>query len=125
MCSRDECQRERHRRACADWRARTAGERRESEVRERLRGGEAKKARGSEKEAPRRGAHGARRELRLAEVRDAVPLEVYVILDEFIRHVEGLLRDAVSKQAPATPREFGRLRGSAPRDEIAGGRGPP
>lgn len=122
VCSSDECQRERHRRACSDWRGRTAEKRRERQLREKLRGADEKRDSG---EAPGRGAHAARRELRLAEVRDAVSLEVYVILDEFLRHLERRLRDAVPAQAPAIPREFGRHPRPEGRDEIAGGRGPP
>lgn len=122
VCSRDECQRERHRRACSDWRGRTAEKRRERQLREKLRGADEKKDGG---EAPGRGAHAARRELRLAEVRDVVSLELYVILDEFLRHLDRRLRDAVSAQAPVISREFGRHPRAEGRDEMAGSRGPP
>ena len=120
VCSAAECQRERHRRACADWRARNPDERREEQLRRRLRGEDEESSPGA-----RGGAHAAQPGLRLDVVRDAVALEVFVIVDELLRLLDRWRRDAVPAQAIGIPREFGRHPGRGRQDEMAGGRGPP
>jgi hypothetical protein len=81
VCSSEECQRERHRRACEHWHAANAEEERVERVRQRVTVGAA-------------GAAPAER-LDWGRVRDAVGVEVAVIIGESVRHVQEWARDAV------------------------------
>lgn len=93
VCSRVGCQRERHRRACQRWRRHEAAAEREYRLRRRIR-----------LEPDGREAAGPGRRLSWNAVRDAVGLEVAVILEEISRFLEDVVRDAVRHQvrAPAT-----------------------
>ena len=115
-CGRDACQRARHRRACAAWHARHP----EYDVERRLR-------------------ERVRREVvvgeplhrdPLAEVawdaaRDAVGVEVAVIVEETGKVLVGWARDAVHAQAAEIMRKLGKVPPPSPRDGIAVGAGPP
>ena len=150
MCSAPSCQRERHRRSCEESRRKKPGARREERLRGRLRGEGGERA-GPEREtksetksetrsASDRSGGGAGRastareiegarvalgELRLAELRDVVSLEVYVILDEILRLLGRLGRDVVAAQGMKNKGKFGGQGGAGRRDEIANERGPP
>ena len=111
VCGSGECQRERHRRACRAWREREGEAERRHRLQQRLRA----QPQGS---AP----VGA---VRWDAVRDAVGLEVAVILEELHRLLEDVVRDAVSRQVAAVAVESGRLPGSVGRDGmVCGARSP-
>ena len=105
VCSAEECQRERHRRACARWRQREAEAERSHRLRQRIRV-EAK----VEPEAVGR----LRAQVAWAVVRDAVGLEVSVVIEEILGLLEAAVRDAVWRQATEKTTTSGR--------EMAGGR---
>ena len=85
VCSRPECQQERHRRNCVAWRDRERASDEERRVRVRL----------LDLTQPE-GSPGAR--LLPAAVRDAVGLEVAVLAREIVRHVDLRTRDPVPVQ---------------------------
>ena len=103
VCSRGACQRERHRRACQRWRQR---------------------------EVPAERAHRLRQYLRVDvdgagawrvswdAVRDAVGLEVAVILEEISRLLEDVMRDVVRRQVRAPATELRQVQGVGPRDDM-------
>lgn len=105
VCGRVECQRERHRRACQAWREREGDAERRHRLEQRLRtdGGDA---------GPQAG------KVRWAVVRDAVGLEVAVILEELHRVLEDAVRDAVRRQVAGITEEAGRLSLSGRRDDM-------
>jgi hypothetical protein len=115
-CDREECQRERHRRACADWRARHPDYDLERRLRERVR---------------REGVVGEPLQRDpLAEVvwdaaRDAVGVEVAVIVEETGKVLAGWARDAVHAQTSEIMKRLAKVLPSARRDAIAAGVGPP
>ena len=96
VCGASECQRERHRRACQAWREREGEEETRHRLRQRLR-----------REASDSGPLAA--EVRWDVVRDAVGLEVSVILEEVLRLVEDAVRDAVHHHAAKITGESGRV----------------
>jgi len=102
-CGAPECQRERHRRACQTWREREG----EAETRHRLRQRLRREASGAEAFAG---------EVRWDVVRDAVGLEVSVILEELLRLLEDAVRDAVRRQAAGITGESGRVLSASERD---------
>ena len=111
VCSRDECQRERHRRACKAWHLRERDAVREERF---------------EKKLMEAGGGGEVRAVVLSETaRDAVPLEVRV----FIGVVAGLLRlsmrDAVAREVAKITPESGGLPPRTRRDGIDFRKGPP
>lgn len=87
VCSSPSCQRERHRRACQEWHRRNPGYDREERLRRRL----------------RRGSSADRR-LDWSVARDAVGLEVVVVIEEAAKDLQHWARDAVRGQGlgPAT-----------------------
>jgi hypothetical protein len=106
VCSREACQRERHRRACAEWHRRNPGYDAGERLRRRLVAG---------------AAHALARVDPVARVdwaaaRDAVGLEVAVIVEETGRVLAGWVRDALSPQPLEAAAESGRLASAAPRD---------
>ncbi len=115
-CGGDGCQRARHRRACADWHARHPDYDVERRLRERVR---------------REVVVGeALHRDPLAEVvweaaRDAVGVEVSVIVEETGKVLVGWARDAVHAQAAEIMRRLGKVPGPSARDGIAAGAGPP
>jgi hypothetical protein len=106
VCSRADCQRERHRRACQRWRQREAPAERAHRLRQRLRGD----AGGGQ------GAAGPR--VSWDAVRDAVGLEVAVIIEEVSRLLEDLVRDAVHRQVGVPARESRQVLPTGRRDDM-------
>jgi hypothetical protein len=107
VCSAADCQRERHRRACQRWRQREVPAERAHRLRQRLRvdgaGGQAV------------AAHGR---LSWDAVRDAVGLEVSVILEEISRLLEDVVRDAVRRQVGAPATESRQVQLAGRRDDM-------
>lgn len=115
-CGRDECRRERHRRSCAAWRQKHPEYDRERRLRERL-------------HVERAPAEPLGRDP-LAEIawevaRDAVGLEVAVIVEETGKVLVSWARDAVHGQVAEITREVARVLPRPARDAIARGAGPP
>jgi hypothetical protein len=115
-CSRAECQRARHRRACSRWHEQHADYDRERRLRERVRG------------AARPGQ--ALHRDPLAEVvwdaaRDAVGVEASVIVEETGKVLVAWTRDAVHAQAMEIMSQMGRVVPHPARDVIAARTGPP
>lgn len=106
VCSTADCQGERHRRACQRWHQREVPAERVHRLRQRLRvdvdGGQ--------------GAAACR--VSWDAVRDAVGLEVSVILEEISRLLEDVVRDAVRRQVGAPARELPQVQGAGPRDDM-------
>lgn len=114
-CGGEACQRARHRRACAAWHARHPSYDVERRLRDRV----------------RREAVGAplNRDPLAAIVwdaaRDAVGVEVAVIVEETGKVLVDWARDAVHAQAAEIMRRLGKVPAPSPRDDIASGAGPP
>jgi hypothetical protein len=106
VCSRADCQRERHRRACQRWRQREAPAERAHRLRQRVR---------AELEE-RHEAVGRR--VSWDAVRDAVGLKVAVILEEISRLLEDVARDAVQRQVGAATWESRQVLPTGRRDDM-------
>jgi hypothetical protein len=106
VCSRADCQRERHRRACQRWRQREAPAERAHRLRQRLRG----EVGGGQGAAAVRVSWDA--------VRDAVGLEVAVILEEVSRLLEDVVRDAVHRQVHDPATQSRQVQGAGARDDM-------
>lgn len=111
-CSEPACQRERHRRACSDWHRRNSDYDRENRLRARL-------------AHPGPPAPGSSHLVSWAAARDAVGLEVLVVLEELLQVLTRLARDAVARQEGATTGESARVPPRVPRDDIANSARPP
>lgn len=83
-CSEPSCQRERHRRNCAAWRERNRDEERAHRLRQRLRSVASREA-----ETP------LARQLAWPVARDAVGLQVAVLVEESAKVLQEWVRDAV------------------------------
>jgi len=94
-CSRPECQRERHRRSCACWHERNPDYDRETRLRVRL-----------AQHRPETAASGL---LPWTPARDAVGLQVLVVLEEVVRLLVSTLRDAVVRQLRVSKGESRRV----------------
>ena len=106
VCSRADCQRERHRRACRNWRQREGPAERAHRLRQRLLvAGDGRPT----AVAPR---------VSWDAVRDAVGLEVAVILEEISRLLEDLVRDAVRRQVHVPATESRRVSPGERRDDM-------
>ena len=114
VCSRADCQRERHRRACQRWRQREAPAERAHRLRQRLH--EATDGQDAAGPGPR---------LPWDVVRDAVGLEVAVIFEEVQRLLEDTVRDAVGRQVAGIAMESGRVIAAARRDDMVWSSAPP
>ena len=115
-CGSDECQRERHRRACAEWHGRHSDYDREGRLRARVR-----------IEAP--SGEPLTRDP-LVEVawdvaRDAVGMETAVIVEETGKVLALWARDAVRAQATEITRKLAKVLSPLARDAFATGTGPP
>lgn len=106
VCSAAECQRERHRRACHNWRQREAPAERAHRLRQRLR----------VDADERQGAAASR--VSWDAVRDAVGLKVAVIFEEISRVLEDVVRDAVRRQVRAPAAESRRVPAEERRDDM-------
>ena len=96
VCSREDCQRERHRRACAAWRERDGPGEREERLRRRL-------VRQDNEAVPRQNVDPLSG-LDWSAVRDAVGLEVAVVIEESGKLLVGWTRDTVHTQVIRTRR---------------------
>ena len=108
-CSAAACQAERRRRAVAAWRRRHPDYDRDDRLRRRLQA------------VPRAGASEVDPLARVdwAAARNAVGLEVAVIVEETGRVLASWARNAVTRQLPVLVQESGPLGGSAARNAIA------
>lgn len=106
VCSRADCQRERHRHACQRWRQREAPAERAHRLRQRLRG----------EVGSGQGAAALRVSWNV--VRDAVGLEVAVIIEEISRLLEDVVRDAVHRQVGVAVRESRQVLPTGRRDDM-------
>ena len=109
VCSAGGCQRERHRRACAHWRQREAEAERGHRLRQRMR---------VEPRAEPSAASPVRAQIAWDAVRDAVGLEVRVVIEEILRLLEIAARDAVWGQATEKTRTSGREMVGGRRDDM-------
>jgi hypothetical protein len=111
VCSAEQCQRERHRRSCAKWRADNA----EEECAERVR---QKVNEGGLSDPPQE-------RLQWDAVRDAVGVEVAVVIEESVRHLVEWARDAVAAHPCGITNKCSGHGPGPPRDDIgAMARGP-
>lgn len=109
VCSRRECQRERHRRACADWHQRNPGYDREERLRRKLE----TEAEGNRLEVdPLAGVDWV-------AARDAVGLETAVLIKESGKVLVNWARDAVTRQAREIKGESPKVLPTGTRDAIA------
>jgi hypothetical protein len=111
-CDREDCQRARHRRACSQWHERHPGYDRERRLRERVR---RETVRGDPLH------RDPLAEMVWDVARDAVGLEVAVIVEETGKVLVDCARDAVHAQRA----EMEKVLQVSARDEIAAGAGPP
>ena len=107
VCSRADCQRERHRRACQRWRQREAPAERAHRLRQRL-----------QEAAEGAPAAGPGPRLPWDVVRDAVGPEVTVILEEISRLLADVVRDAVQRQVHTPARESSQVPLAGRRDDM-------
>jgi hypothetical protein len=116
VCSHPECQRERHRRSCTDWHVANSGFDRERRLRERLLS-----------PAPvvtgPAGPLGADplRQIAWLQTRDAVGLEVSVVVEETAKVLVQYVRDAVTSKQRVITKERGEVTNWGPRDAIVFG----
>ena len=118
-CSSAACQRERHRRACVDWHRRNPGYDCESRLQRRLR-----------RDPPPRPAllpllASPMRQLDWGVVRDAVGLEVAVVIEESAKVLCDWTRDAVISQPPLNESVTAKHPPNPARDEMASKPRPP
>ncbi len=116
VCSEPECQRERHRRACARWRDRNPDYDREGRLRRQLR---------VEIETHDPSVSDALAKVDLAVARDVVGLEVTVFVEETARVLVDWARDVVLAQRPGITGKSGRHPPTGAQEEIGAGPGPP
>ena len=111
VCGAPECQRERHRRACANWRDREAAAEQTHRLRQRIRahpggvGG---------------AAVAAEQRVHWDAVRDAVGIQLAVIIEEITKVLGDWVRDAVGRQVAVNARQFPGEMVAAPRDDMVG-----
>lgn len=116
-CSEPSCQRERHLRACAAWRARNPDYDKEIRLRKGLQ---------TALEAPARPPPRDELPREFWKVaRDAGSLEVSVIVEVFGRVLVGFARDVGFRQVAVITRESGRVLPDSARDESDRSTGPP
>lgn len=116
VCDREDCGRERHRRACAGWRAQHPDYDRERRLRERVR---------NEVVVGEPLSRDPLTEIAWDAARDAAGLEASVIVEETGKVLAQWARDAVRAQASDITRKFAKVLPGPARDEIAAGAGPP
>jgi len=109
VCKREECGRERHRRACARWRAANPDYDREERLRRKVR--------------PQPDA--ATPQIDWQAARDAVGLEVAVVVEEVSQILDGRARDAVAAQAAGIKGKPSQIPRRAARDDMAAPARPP
>jgi len=109
-CSDPRCQKERHRRNCAQWHRNNPDYDREERLRSRL--VQQEQARQRAVTADPLGA------INETVARDLVGLQLYVFVEEIGKHLIDWARDLVSEQAIEIRGEIRRQLGSGKRDEI-------
>ena len=114
VCGSVACQRERHRRACKAWHKRNPGYDREARLQRRLH-----RLSGSAAASTAAPVVSPMARLDWAAVRDAVGLEVTVVVEESVKVLCGWVRDAVIAQPLAAKRVRARHVPVGTRDEIA------
>ncbi len=114
VCGDEDCQQERHRRNCEDWHRRNQDYDRETRLRSKLKKG---KERGKYAE-PSQG-------INWEGARDAIGLELLVVIDEVAKVTLDLARDALLPQRPGIKGKSHRLISSGSRDPIDPGKPPP
>lgn len=114
VCKRAECKKERHRRACARWREANPDYDREDRLRRKVRPADSA---GSPGRSPP--------QMNWQAVRDAVGLEVAVVIEEAGQMLLEQARDAVPAQVPATKGEPRQMPPSVARDDMAASARPP
>lgn len=112
VCSAEVCQRERHRRACASWHTRNPGYDEEERLRRRLR-------REVPVAVPDPLARAALTGMDLEVTRDAVGLQVAVVLEEAARLLWSGVRDAVALQPLGSQEVRDKVLPSGPRDAMS------
>ncbi len=117
-CDRPECRRELHRLACADWRRRNPDYDQDRRLRKKVRVEET-----AENLARFSGDPLLAIDQRV--VRDLVPLEVAVIVDEYGRLVWNWMRDIALPHLPGIKAENGKLSAPGLRDEVVSQARPP
>lgn len=110
VCAAPGCQRERHRRACARWRAKNPDYDREERILRRI---------VVEDRADTTGSEGPLVRIDFAAARDVVGLETAVFIEESAKVLVAWARDAVIAQALEVARKSGRQIEAGARDEIA------
>lgn len=116
VCSAGACQRERHRRACKQWREQEAPAERQHRLRQRIR---------ADADCGQGPAAGLGARLAWDAVRDAVGLEVTVVIEEMLRVLEDTVRDAVRQQVSGISRESSQVVPPGRRDDIVLGNASP
>lgn len=116
VCSAESCQAERHRRACERWHEQHPEYDRERRLRERVR---REKGRGEPL------ARDPLAEVAWGAARDAVGLEVSVIVEETAKVLVLWARDAVHTQTSDITRKLAKVLPGSARDAMGAGTGPP
>jgi hypothetical protein len=116
VCSAERCQAERHRRACERWHERHPDYDREHRLRERVR-------RESGPGEPL--GRDPLAEVAWEAARDAVGMEVSVIVEETAKVLVSWARDAVHAQGTEIARKMAKVVPPPARDALAAGTGPP
>ncbi|MEY4576876.1 MAG: hypothetical protein RL701_1579 [Pseudomonadota bacterium] len=115
-CGRADCQQARHRRACSQWHERHPGYDRERRLRERVRR-DTVVGEPLDRDPLAAVAWDA--------ARDAVGLEVAVIVEETGKVLTDWVRDAVHAQRAEITKQLAKVLPAGARDEFAVGAGPP
>jgi len=108
VCSSASCQRERHRRACADWHRRNPEYDREERLRRRL-----------VHDETARSAVDPTSQVDWRVARDVVGVEVSVVIEESSKVIASWARDAVVAQPYEIQEESREVQAKRPRDAIA------
>lgn len=115
FCSNPQCQRERHRRDCADWRSRNPYYDREDRVRRKL-------IRETDDEAQSPPSCAPLDRIDWEAARDAVGLEVAILIEETGKALLEGTRDSVIGQPIGIKEESAKHSQACPRDEMECGR---
>ena len=113
VCSDPACQRERHRKSCEEWRNKNPDYDKENHLQIKIQ---------NEREKIESGKNTSIDPVQTIEllttVRDAVGLEVHVIINEITKVLVSWVRDAVVLQQPVIIKKYGKQVINSSRDEI-------
>ena len=111
VCSRPECQKERHKRACKAWHKKNPNYDKEERLRTRL----------LDDKSNRENLKTSTPMSKVNEqtARDVVGIEVFVFVDEILKHLVDWIRDIVPPQPTEKKREIYQVPAKEERDEIA------